>query len=434
MNKAALQRWTPVLAILAISAFYFGGILNVPFHPDESTQIFMSSDLEALLTKPQDLFWHPNQEQDSRQRYRELDAPLTRYLIGVGRLATGLNAVPVDWDWSLSWQANQQNGALPDGTLLLAARLAVAALFPFSLFLIFQTAESIGGRFCAWIALVLLASNALILLHTRRAMAESALVFGVAFTLWGLVRLVRAPWLLAVPIALAFNAKQSTAVLMAAGLLAVLWPPAAFSASMSSRLRQAAAFFGIFAAITLLLNPFLWSNPMAAGAAAWNARQDLLHRQVEMMAALQSGLAPPTVSERPLTLAAQLFLAPPAIAEVGNYLPETQSAAVQYFSNPLHTLLRGQVGGGIMLFLTLAGFTLAIFHVLRQPPQNKRPLALLCSASLAQFLALCWIPLAFQRYTIPLAPFVALWAAYGVHQLRLFIRIKKFSPLKHGEK
>jgi hypothetical protein len=178
----------------------------------------------------------------------------------------------------------------------------------------------------------------------------------------------------------------------------------------------------------------LWSNPTAAGAAAWNARQDLLHRQVEMMSALQSGLTPPTASERPLTLAAQLFLAPPAIADVGNYLPETQSAALQYLSNPLHNLLREQIGGGIMLFLTLAGFTLAIFHVLHQPTQNKRPLALLCSAALAQFLALCWIPLAFQRYTMPLVPFVALWAAYGVNQLRLFIRIKKFSPLKYGEK
>mgnify|MGYP000577914076 CR=1 FL=1 len=51
-------------------------------------------------------------------------------------------------------------------------------------------------------------------------------------------------------------------------------------------------------------------------------------------------------------------------------------------------------------------------------------LALLCSAALAQFLMLCWIPLAFQRYTMPLVPFVSLWAAYGVHQLRFFIRIK----------
>jgi len=117
MKKALIAHWALILTILLITAFYFAGISEVPFHPDESTQLFMSADLEQLFTRPEKLFWHPNWEQDSRQKYRAVDAPLTRYLIGVGRLTAGLDAPSVDWNWSLDWRANQEIaiGGAPGG-------------------------------------------------------------------------------------------------------------------------------------------------------------------------------------------------------------------------------------------------------------------------------------------------------------------------------
>ena len=95
----------PVI-ILALSLAYLGGLASVPFHPDESTQIFMSADIDTLFSNPPDLFWSAAKTQDVRQTYHELDAPLARYLIGFGRKIAGLPALPVDWDWSKSWDAS----------------------------------------------------------------------------------------------------------------------------------------------------------------------------------------------------------------------------------------------------------------------------------------------------------------------------------------
>ena len=172
MKKIRLSRdWFLYLFVLVVTIFYLGGVQSVPFHPDESTAIFMSSDFETFFSKPSSLFWNPNNEQDLRQHYRELDAPLTRYLIGFGRWVTGQPATTNDWNWSASWDSNQQSGALPDPRLLLIARLSVAILFPFDLLLIFDAVRSMGNQLTAWASVILFVLNALILLHTRRAMA-----------------------------------------------------------------------------------------------------------------------------------------------------------------------------------------------------------------------------------------------------------------------
>ena len=44
-----------LLGLLTI--YYFGGLAQVPFHPDESTQIYMSSDFDQLLSDPLSLTW-----------------------------------------------------------------------------------------------------------------------------------------------------------------------------------------------------------------------------------------------------------------------------------------------------------------------------------------------------------------------------------------
>jgi hypothetical protein len=75
----------------------------------------MSGDVEQFFIKPANLFWTPSRTNDPLQQYRELDAPLTRYLIGIGRLTSGgIAPLPVDWDWSQPWHDNLEAGAHPD--------------------------------------------------------------------------------------------------------------------------------------------------------------------------------------------------------------------------------------------------------------------------------------------------------------------------------
>jgi hypothetical protein len=167
--------WDRLFAVLLVasSLFYFWGLKAVPFHPDEGTQLFMSADFEALLTRPLTLVWQPGEDGDLRQRYRLLDAPLTRYLIGAGRMATGQPALVMDWDWSLGWKENSMAGAVPTPSQLDAARFAVASLFPLTLLFTYLTGKALVGGPAGLLAALLTATNALILLHTRRAMAES---------------------------------------------------------------------------------------------------------------------------------------------------------------------------------------------------------------------------------------------------------------------
>ena len=133
LSQKYLNIWSVLLAITLLSILYWSGLQAVPFHPDESTNIFMSGDLSFALKNPGSLFWQPERPIDLRMHYRLLDPPTSRYLVGIGRSLSGFSALPADWDWSKTWQQNRAAGALPDEGLLTASRRAAALFFPFSL-------------------------------------------------------------------------------------------------------------------------------------------------------------------------------------------------------------------------------------------------------------------------------------------------------------
>ena len=412
----------PVI-ILGLSLAYLGGLAGAPFHPDESTQLFMSADIDTLFSRPADLLWSAARTQDVRQTYRELDAPLARYLIGFGRKITGLPALSVDWDWSKSWDANQAAGALPDARLLLVARLSVAILFPFSLFFIFKSGQAIGGSPMGWAAMLLLAANPLVLLHTRRAMAESGLIFTICLFLWALTRPIKPAWLIAIPAALVFCSKQSAGVLAGIGLAFLIWKSWQQDKSILKILISTALFGLVFIAVVGLLNPFLWSNPLQAAQAAINARQNLTNNQVAALGAVRPDMLLGSLSQRLLGLVAQLFITRPAVADIGNYVTQTKAAEAAYFSSPFNQLLGGIIGGGILLVLSLTGFFLAAANSIKSHDPSNRLIQLFLLSTLVIFITLVWfLPIPWQRYYLPLAPFTCLWVAYAVSQAISLIR------------
>ena len=212
-NLSSDQKNTLALVFILIlfTIFYMSTIADVPFHPDESTYIFMSDDLKTMFTDLQSMFWQPGQVDDLHQHYRKLDPPTSRAIIGISRLITGQPALAADWDWSLTWQENQQAGALPDSGLLTVSRIGIALFYPFSLLFFYLSANKISDRLTAWLAMCFMAGNMLVLLHTRRAMTESFLLFTIILSLYFLVHFREKPWLSAFPIALALNAKLSAA-------------------------------------------------------------------------------------------------------------------------------------------------------------------------------------------------------------------------------
>jgi len=261
-----------------------------------------------------------------------------------------------------------------------------------------------------------LALNALYLLHARRAMSEGPLLFGVCLALWGFIDGERRPWLAGLGAALALNAKQSTLPLLPVGLLAVVWLVDASPAlRWRRRLSNAMQYLLVLTILTVALNPWLWRQPVVALRAALAERNTLLALQVADMREIAPQQVLDMVGERLMAVTAHLFLTPPSFAEVGNYRSATVIAEAAYLSNPLHTLLRGTVGGVVLMVLFLLGMSLALANMRRVSLSQRRALVLVLLAGALQLAAIvAAVPLAWQRYVIPLLPFVALWAAYAL--------------------
>lgn len=406
-----------ILVTLIISLVYWSGLAATPFHPDESTQIYMSADMEIFLHRPSDAFWQPQPPDGLRQHYRLVDAPLTRTLIFLGRTFTGQPAIATDWDWGKTWEENLAAGAVPNASQLLVARWSIAWLFPLTLLLAYKIGEKIHSKRMGWITFSLLAANSLVLLHTRRAMAESGLLFSVVFSLWALLTWKKHPWLIAIPLALAFNAKQSAAPLVLVGLLAIFLSTAN-PQSLRRKFFQTGAFLALFCGLVFLANPFLWQHPIQAAIQSWNERQAVINNQLAMLRSIGSNQVLDTLPMRGLGLLSSLYLSPLSFFEVGNYMEFTATAESAYLANPLHSLLRDSSGAALLFALSVVGFLLMIRDSRLRSAFERTSLTLLVWAGVIEFAGLMYfVPMAWQRYAIPLVPFACLFSAYCIERL-----------------
>lgn len=410
------------LLLLLVSLYYFCTISQVPFHPDESTNIFKSSDFNVYFTQIRSLFWQSNQEGNLRQYYREVDAPLSSLIIGAGFDIFGQNARLNDWNWSETWAQNVQNGALPNLTQLTLARLSVSFLFPFSLILIYNIGKKIRGPLFGLLLGLLYSSNALILLHTRRSMGESALAFFICLVIWGLLNTDKKPWIVMLGVTLAFNSKQSAIALLPVALLALCWNPTHYL-SLRRMAMRCLAFFCIFLSLTFLLNPFLWSNPVDAVKAAVQARKNFTQSQITTVEAISpSQVYSP--GERVLAMLAQYYILPTAAQDVGNYSIELASSINNYLKFPGTDLFRGFFWGGLMILLTLFGFCSQIIKLFHQGISKSRTEILLLLSFLFLFAALIlMLPIPYQRYWIPLTLLISICILQGIYELTHFFSL-----------
>mgnify|MGYP000951255913 CR=1 FL=1 len=400
-----------IMVFILYAVFYTSTLADVPFHPDESTQIFMSADVDTLLTSIDKLYWNSTLSNDLRQHYRLLDAPVTRYLIGTARLLNQAPALPNDWDWSLSWQQNQERGALPDVSLLWLARLSVAWLALISLIFFFDIVQKVSHPLIALLASILLALSPLFLLHTRRAMAESALLFFGILSIWVMLRFPHRPIFIGAVCALAFCSKQSAAVLVFPAILVICMQS---KNKISSRLMNLFMFFISFLLVILLLNPFLWKNPLQAAQQAWQQRALLTQQQQELIFERSPEKQTDDFIQKTASLIGALYFQAPAVADVANYLQDTTDASQHYFANPLNNLLHDLYGAIIQLTLGILGLILFIMHAIKNSgPRSGKTLILVTFLCITISL-LFFTPFPFQRYYILLLPWIQLWTTYAL--------------------
>ncbi|MEN6522581.1 MAG: hypothetical protein ABFD14_02545 [Anaerolineaceae bacterium] len=419
----------PYLVICIITLFYFVSIMQVPFHPDESTQLFNSYDVDTFFTDPLSMAWEPSIPLTVQMRYRMLDAPLTRYFIGIGRIISGQPAQTVDWNWSATWSENVNSGALPEQPQLLTARLSVAWVFPLMLFLFWHILSKNYGNLAGWIGILFLAGNSLILLHTRRAMAESLTVFFIVLCMWSIFFCKKHPWLLAIPVAFVFNAKQSTAIWIIVGILPVLLNFKNYIQHKFLVLKHILLYASIVAGVFFLINPFTWKHPVQSVHEALSLRQELVAQQVEDITRVSPQAALNSPLQRIVGIVGNLFFTAPAPLDTANYQVELAEQVNEYLSVPVNSFMRNFPGGSILLVFSLTGIYCALRGLIRN---QKREEILLFIAGVLQFILLVLtVPLPFQRYVIPLIPGTIFFFAIGVSNLiNLFFQFSQLQKLR----
>lgn len=406
--------WVDILVIcfiVVVSIFYFSGIPSVPFHPDESTQIFMSDDFFTLFTDPKSLFWSA-QDPSLKQHYREIDSPLTRDVIGFSRWISSSPGLKNDWNWSKTWDENVSNSAYPIEKLLLSARFAVASVFPFSLFFLYLSGKKVQGRITSAIAVILFASDSLVLLHTRRAMAESLLVFFIILSLYFILSLQKHLWLISVPIALAVNAKQFAIFLIPLGIFVLILKGIVTKKSVNRILLQLGLFLIILLAITYLLNPFLWTHPVQAIRSSIQERTTLTISQQNALKSEARNALMDSIGKQTAGLLGNLFFQAPAIQDIGNFSQNLQTSSIIYLSNSFHTILRSIIGGALLLLLYVAGVVVGLYKVFRKQDDYNSILIIFIGNVflLAEYFSSIQLP--FQRYIISFVPFLVFWIGF----------------------
>jgi len=385
---------------------YFAGVILVPFHPDESTQIYMSADTSQ---HPFDLVYNPPMEMSDRLRYRLLDSPITRTLIGWGLTLQGKHSIPTDWNWSTTWIANELAGALPTSDVLLAARFSVAWLFPFSCLFLFLAVRQIDNKGSALIAVILMAFNSLILLHTRRAMAESSLICFFCASLWVLVcdpfRTIPS----ALFLGLAVNSKQTAIPYAGLGVLTIFFQKAD---SIRKKFLNLFLYLLILLVIFCILNPVFWKSPIEAVTKSVDLRAELSSR---MEADYRVNHNP---MEQGITLLVRVFFQPPACADVLNYQAETKSQEDRYFSQPLNNLTQGFITGTVLLILTVLGYVFLIRKLSNKKTTNRYSTVMFLAITLVSLVMLTFFtPVPFQRYYIILIPLFSTAQAAAITSL-----------------
>ncbi len=192
----------------------------MPFHGDESTQIYMSRDYAyQFLQGDLDLVrYHDPPISATEQQLRLLNGTLNKYLIGFAWHLGGFTVDQINqqWDWGADWNYNQSNNHAPSDALLQISRMPSALLLAAGVIVMFALGRMLGGRPAAYLASLYYALNPALLINGRRAMMEGSLTFFSLLTVLAAIWLLQkrrwwTPILLGIAAGLALASKHTAA-------------------------------------------------------------------------------------------------------------------------------------------------------------------------------------------------------------------------------
>ena len=418
--------WVGFLALYA-----FAGYALVPFHGDESMQIFMSRDFayHFLQDDAERLRYNPEAPLDLEQNLRLINGTVNKYTIGLAWWLDGFSVEHLNgpWYWEESYDDNVSFGTLPSMELLTTARLPSALFLTGSVVLMFFVAKLFAGRPVAYMATLYYALNPAVLLNGRRAVMEGSLLLGVLAVLLAGIGFVRVRgwrvWLLAVLLGLASGfavaSKHTSAfvlvsVFLGCGLHAFFRrTDARFVWERACALLVAGVLaVGVFVA----LNPAWWSVPTQTAAFVLEERTALLRGQVATNGGYDSAW------EQIGGFYRQVFGGRAMLYELVAFPDPLMNTVADY--NQSRFAGFAPPGTGVVMLSAFALGLLCLLGVLHLPDIDPDARWVVSSYTVFMTLFVLFVtPLEWQRYYLPVLPAVGLVAPLGiVWVVRLYVR------------
>ncbi len=306
MKAIFTTRWARIIELLLVTLIllitFCTGLENIEFFPDESEWIATSVYLELFTSGNfTDPLWSGNS-------WTHDNPPVSRYMIGIGRLMGGFHREDLNppWDFSKTDQFNIAKGRQPNPNLLWWSRLIMAISAAAAGLILFELVRSCANRAAAYAFLLLFASNPYFLVQLRRAMSETPLLLWLVLAAISVDQALRkyqaaaaattkkrraiiraCAWfcLAAICGGLAGAAKMNGGAVAIA--LVVLWILANVIQPLSrSRLKRLTMVAGISIGLVTLMfatfvivNPYLYKNPIGRTLGMLNFRIWLVQRQ-----------------------------------------------------------------------------------------------------------------------------------------------------------
>lgn len=418
--------------VLALIAYVLAGTVLTPSHGDEFMQIAMARDAFYIARGEWNrLAYTPPVEVDTEQYLRLLNGTINKTLMGWLWIASGRTEaqLPGIYAWAMEYSWNVARGNVPHDASLHLMRWVSALFTALGVIPAFLIGWHLRLRSLAYPAAGFYALHPIILLNGRRAMMEGSLMFFSLLTMYWVIAMIvaehsstargfmrRLPaWLryvvLGILIALTVGSKHSGLPVAGAALLTMLltgmMTQPEFRLSWQPVARVALA--GLVAmTVWFALNPAYWNNPPGALQATLQARAELL--------ALQSSdpvLGYKSAEQRIFAVVAQPFLIQPLFWEAASWAGVNYDQVVAYQNSAYDGWDWGYGIGLILTTFATFGLVTTILDV-RKRDLIAWAISIWAAITIVTSLA---IPLAFQRYYLPLMLVAIVLAANGIGRL-----------------
>jgi hypothetical protein len=190
ISAIALQKRISIIELVILTivglAIFCNDLLSVEFQPDETFWIVSSVRLDEFVKgNLESAVW------DERLDTYEV-RPIPSYFAAISQRLGNVKPadIPPDyWNWSESIENNILNGAMPADKVLYYSRLPMAILGVFSIVLMTIMLAFTHSRLAGYIFYIF-CFNDYFLLHLRRAMSESSLLFFTVLVMAAMFRLL----------------------------------------------------------------------------------------------------------------------------------------------------------------------------------------------------------------------------------------------------